>query len=47
MNTSTMIELIKTFVDEIQQESPRKTIDTARNIFSFEIANGICFFTTK
>jgi hypothetical protein len=46
-NPSTMIELIKTFVDEIQQESPIKTIDTARNIFSFEIADGICFFTTK
>jgi demethylmacrocin O-methyltransferase len=46
-NSSTTIGLIKILVDEIQQESPIKTINTARNILSFEIADGICFFTRK
>ena len=46
-NSSTTIELIKTLIDEIQQESSTKTIEIAKNISSFEIADGICFFTRK
>jgi hypothetical protein len=46
-SSSTTIELIKTFVDEIQTQSPNKTISIARKIFSFEIGDGICFFTIK
>jgi hypothetical protein len=46
-NSSSTIELIKKFVDEIQSGSPIKTISIAKHIFSFEIGNGICFFTIK
>ena len=47
VNSSSTIELIKTFVDEIQSGSPIRTIPIAKHIFSLEVGNGICFFTIK
>jgi len=41
------ISLIKNFVDEIQSKSPKKIFPIAEKIFSFEVGNGICFFTVK
>ena len=47
LNASTTIELIKNLVDEIQAEAPKKTIAGIGQVLSFEIGDGICFFTKK
>ena len=47
VKTST-IELIKRLIDDIHTDSPSRTSATlAKNIFSFEISNKICFFNIK
>lgn len=43
----TTIEFIKRLVDDIQDISPRKSTKLAQRIYSFEIANEICFFNVK
>lgn len=45
LNASTTVEFIKTLIDEIQPESPQKNVPIASNLFSFEVGDGICFFT--
>ncbi|CAF1479281.1 unnamed protein product [Adineta steineri] len=45
--SKTTIELIKKLVDNIQVISPKKSIQIANRIHSFEISNEICFFTVK
>jgi len=47
LSPTSTISLIKTFVDEVQAESPRKTIPIIKKIFSFEVSDGICIFTIK
>lgn len=47
LNASTTIEFIKTLIDEIQSESPQKNVPIASSLSSFEVADGICFFTKK
>ena len=44
---STTIEFIQRLVNDIQVESPRKSIQIAEKLFSFEISNKICVFTVK
>lgn len=46
-NSSSTIELIKALVGEIQPESPKTGIAMASAVFSFEVGDGICFFTKK
>jgi hypothetical protein len=47
LNSTTTIALIKTFVDEVQSGAPEKHISVAKYVSSFEIGDGICFFTVK
>ena len=47
LNASTTIEFVKTLFDEIQPEAPKRNITVASQLFSFEIGDGICFFTKK
>lgn len=47
MNSSTTISFIKNFIDEIQSKAPERHISIAKHVSSFEIGDGICFFTVK
>jgi hypothetical protein len=47
LRNSTTIEFIKKLVDNIQAISPQKSIQVANRIYSFEIADEICFFIVK
>lgn len=47
LDPSSTISFIKTFVDEIQPESPKRTNPLGSKVFSFEVGDGICFFTVK
>jgi len=47
LRNSTTIEFIKKLVDNIQANSPQKSIQVANRIYSFEIADEICFFIVK
>ncbi len=47
LRNTTTIEFIKKLVDNIQAISPQKSIQVANRIYSFEIADEICFFIVK
>ncbi len=47
LNPMSTISFLKTFIDEVQPESPYKTIPFSSKILSMEIGDGICFFTLK
>lgn len=41
------IEFIKTLLDDIQTDSPKKSTPWGQRLFSFEISNKICVFNIK
>lgn len=47
LSNSTMIELIKIVIDEIQTASPVKRLEISKRIRSFEISDEICVFILK
>lgn len=44
---SSTISFIKSFIDEIQSESPKKFHPHGPKVLSFEVGDGICFFNVK
>jgi len=47
LKPSSTVSFLKTFIDELQPESPYKLISGSDKILSMEVGDGICLFTLK